>query len=320
MATYSDSLGNYFLGDMTFPSGDPISNTTKANMGTDLASIVSSSGLRARNIATNSDFDALSGINILHFGANADTIDDRLLFVSGLYNTTIANDNRIYLFNNLGGLLTTTPNTSAGNTNLTNQIYRRRSMDVPGTTNTPENPQWLSTGREVYWAGVSDGNSLALVQFSLGNQSSAGDLLELKFWYGGLLINPDASLNIVSKQYVTLVATALQGNGGGTSNLDFYRRGKAFLDNENFSNTGVNYPFTGATKKQSVKDFEVFNSSSLMGKARNLLIGKGSYPLLIPLLINGTGGLKTWLPVCHYCPDPSQSAYTILMRCYSTAV
>jgi hypothetical protein len=317
MSSYNDNINNYFLGEVSISGGDPISTTTKNNVGTDLANIISSSGLRARNLAVDSDFNSLSSINMLHFGAKDDTIDDRILFVSGAYNgTSSLLDNRLYLFNDLGGTLSTTPNNSTGNTNLTNQIFRRRSLDLPGITHTPQVPNW-NIGREVYWTGCTDGNSLGLVQFSLGNNAVAGNSIELRFWYAGLLLFPHPNLNTISKQYVTIVATTIYTLSTGTGEVNFYRRGKAFIDNETFSNTDAIYNFTCTNgtipTKQWAKNFEIKQNGIIQGQARNLSIATGSYALLHPITIANTGGRNKWLPVAHY-GVPEQSAYTILMR------
>lgn len=329
MTVYTDNLNNYFLGNVSISNNDPITDTPNSSAGTDLSSICSSSGLRTRNIALDADFNGMTPINMLHFGANLDgsTIDDRILFVSGAYGGTGLQDNRLYMFNNSGGTLTATANIDSGATNLTNQVYKTRSHNIPSSTT--RIPNWGVTGNPVYWAGVCDGNSLALVQFSVGGTSASGFNLELKFWYGGLLLNPDASLTTNSSKYVTIIATALTINRA-RQDVEFYRRVRCYLGNETFPDIGyttghsigADYTFTCSNgtipNKQWVKDFIVKNGTTEMGKARNLLIGTGSYELLRPLKVLGTGGEETWLPVCHYCTDPYSSAYTILMRCKSS--
>jgi hypothetical protein len=321
MGNYNDGIGNYFLGEVSLSGADPISDTPLNQLSTDLSAILTNSSARFRNLPSNSDFGSLANSCNIHFGANADTIDDRILFVTG-QNTGSAgagvNDNRLFLFNDTGSTVTITLNTTGGSTNLTNQIFKVRNL-VNSANGTVILPNWNTTSPSVYCCGVSDGESIGLVQFALNNANANTDFLELKFWYAGLLQSPEASLNTTSKQYITLLSTCFLYTGSfNRDNAHFHRKGRVFLTNETFNNTQASYTFTCADStiptKQWVKDFEVKNGSTVMGTARNLLIGTGSYPLLIPITIDGTGGLETWLPVCHY-GDPLQSAYTILMRC-----
>ncbi len=316
MANYNDGLGNYFLGNVTLSSGYPVSDTDKNILSTDLTAILTNSGARFRDIPTNTEFSNNS-CNIL-FGANEDTIDDRIALVTGLLTggSGAVNDNRIYLFNNLGSTLSTRINTSAGTTTLTNQIYLHRSL--PSGVLTTGNPAWNSL-TTYYWTGVSDGNSIALASFVLNTNplNYNGYRIESRFLYAGTLLSPDGSLDTQSKKYITIVATNFMSGGSGEGQFQFYRQGRGHLQSETFNGSSGIINFSCANSNvptnQWTMPFKPLDTGTPNGTARNLLIGRGSFPLIYPLTISGTGGREKWLPVCHF-NLAENSAYTILMR------
>lgn len=332
MASYTDSVdssiryGGDIGGDsysITDATLNISSDTTLSNLSTDLASVCTGAGLSYRNLATNADLSSFTqSSNILYFGANGD-IDDRIIFMTG--NNAVGA--KLYQFNNSGSTLTTTVNNSADATNLTNQT---RKLRADWDTAQPVLMAWNVSNPTIYCAVFCDGQSLGILTYGVvanTNVITASNtvyVIESRFFYAGKVTSPHASLDTTGKQYVSILSNCTWSTGSGTTvNFETYRGNRCQIGNELFVNTTETYPTftcTGGSPtptKQWVKPLAIYNGGTLMGYARGLLMGIGSFPTYYPTKIVGTGGEETWIPVCNYGTFGNEQI-KILMRCKST--
>lgn len=343
MAIFSDGVGNHYLGEAVFannnvgfPSINYFQGYPKETITQELTALCTQAGLNFRDVYP--QIPLLDGTTagtslycLIAFGADTDTINDRYAFIFNQFNSdnTGISDIGSFLYNDSGftgtgsGPVTVTTNRIAfvRNREITNQGARPTTgTDQPNRSN-------------IYFAGVSDGKSLALfyTRYFFENNPVNQNLAYSSFYYAGLLDDVNTNFNYYSNNNMTR-SILLSGYSGA-----------------NFTDIATNMPpifgahFATPTGKLTLRtgdavypiacsdlqipgptwatDMYVFDNNATLGfpaigRVRNLLLAEGTFTLGRPVRIQGSvfpdGGFNAWLPVGIY------AGKTVLMRCYTT--
>lgn len=321
---YAGNVGGSFLA--------PTSDSTDANISTDLASICTGTGLLYRNLATNADFALRTqSSNIIRFGAAGD-IDDRIRFTIGLTSTAASAiiSSRISIFNDSGDTGTAIANGNDYNENPTNQTRKIIAGEQTPSASSNTHRWNVSPVPTIYYAAVTDGSSLGLIQYCIRTEDTGTPIRnpECNFLYAGSVTSPHASLTTTSSRYVIMQShcNSYQYTGSTMKIQLMYANRGAFamegftqLNNEPYTLPLVCTGGSPTPTKQWAVPFPIVSGGVVMGYARNLLMGIGSFPMFVPVRITGSGGNETWMCVCHYGVWGNE-LLKILMRCYSTSV
>jgi hypothetical protein len=318
MTIYSDAINNKFLGDCIWANHDINYPTTKflqahpySSISAELTSLVTASGLKFRDVATQATFDTLSPYVLLTFGANSDTIDDRYTFLDrplGSPGSTVFN-NGVALFNNNGFIGTNAWN---GTNNLT------AVSNFSGQNNNA-----ISTQRTVF-AGCSDGESLGLFWY---NTTTTRIIERYALQYAGTLADVNSNFNYYSENQITRSILATTNHEGGSIPVNSLKMAHFIAGGGKLCLTtgDAQYPIVCADGQnptsQWATDMYVFDNDATLGypaigRVRNLLLAQGTYTIGKPVKIQGSAmpdaGFNRWLPVGTF------AGKTVLMRCYSS--
>lgn len=347
MTTYSDGIGNHFIGNVgfsnynnSFPDAEFFVADELTNFSADLTSICTSAGLLFRNVISQSvidDYLANATLNgapnlsrtLLHFGPAGD-INDRfgIGIHAGASSGSITGGGPVSLYNNSGS--TNTSNTIDESTNLLcragfntgvygiNGGIRRISFSKAGVSGGTFSP--------IYYCGVANSSSLALyiTQFRYSNASGQAGIFS-QFSYAGIM----SDLNTTSSYYNASVSTSAVIFSGGYISSDNTTVMPTINGRHHIGGTSkfpletndALYPITCSGNQMASHAYIFDNDPSrnypCMGRAPNLMLANGYYVVGKPVKILSStpdAGQNSWLPVGVF------GGKTMLMRCYSTNI
>jgi hypothetical protein len=342
MTIYSDGVGNKFLGDciyanhnLNYPTIKFLQAFPKEGISAELALLCDSAGLQYRdiypqNLLLDGSTAGIELYNLIAFGTSPDSINDRYAFIFNQFNTDFAgiSDVGSYLYNNSGF-------TGVGSGPMpvtTNNIARVRNREITSQGFRPATGTDGPTRSNVFFAGVTDGFSLALfyTRYFFANNPVNQNMASSSFYYAGTLADVNTGFNYYSENIMT--RSILFSGYAGINTFDAgsfppIAGGHRINNVPNLTlQTGdARYPIVCADAQtptsQWATDFYVFHNSATlgypaMGRVRNLLLAEGSYTLGKVVKIQGTAmpdaGQNSWLPVGTY------AGKVVLMRCYTS--
>jgi hypothetical protein len=317
---YSDTAGNYYLGDCLFANHDINYRTfdflrahPHASISSELTSLLISSGLSYRNVASQGLFDSPnSDFTLVSFAADSDAISTPSRFTFNKVNSAV-------------GASTPSDGTSmyddTGYTPTDNTLSSTNALSV--VSNSFSYP-FIATSSDVetHWSGVADAESLALYCYSISKADPTK--YSRHFWYAGTLSNVNTTYGYYSANQLTKSVCLYFSEYNGTYS---YYGGRHYIGGASkqlLQTRGANYTITCTDAQTPVNPWSTFFyvydddteiGDPLIGRVDNLLLGTGSYVIGRPVVLNtpvGDTGSNVFLPVGTF------AGKTVLMRCYSS--
>lgn len=351
MAIYSDSAGNYYLGDClygahngSFPSVEYLQAYPHSGISAEIEALCTASSLRYRNVLPQYLFDQnsllIADTIMLSFGALSDTIDDRYIFTSHgfLLGTSGGSGSHppVAYYNNGGftGINNYQPNNTTlrgviGKSNnfytVTTQVLSNfHIIPFSNTKDSLTRVNWVGdpdyTG--LFWAGVCDGESLGL--FTQIKRFSTGRICQA-FWYAGTLkdVNPNYGHNgdIITR------SICIMGHESPFPASPTYEIGAGhYMDSTRqlcLTSGRANYAIVcsdGQTPSATwLAEMVVFDAAYnvAIGTVRNLFLATGTFIIGKTYKISGSvfpdSGSIWFLALGIF------AGKTVMMRCYSSA-
>lgn len=324
MTVYSDSAGNYYLGDCKFSNSSIYYPTVKvltahpySSLVEGLNSIASLSGLKIGSLKTQENFNTSGGINyqspFLTFSSKDDIITNRYNFSASIMIGSGPPSSQASINNDSGNSLVSTNKASSG-------AYFSFNID-------PTNVNFS----KIAVVAVTDGYSLGLV---ICQKDLAGKSQRFDFYYAGVLKEVNTGFNYYNSSIITSsIAMGIYLTSGRDTSVNqnypnnsldvihYMLGGKRALNTDD-----AQYPIACADNQipttEWATDFLIFDNNSVLGnpcigKARNLLLSTATNLTIgKPVYITGSavpdGGSRWYLPVGNF------AGKTVLMKCYSS--
>lgn len=347
MATFSDGIGNYYIGNVSFSNFNPsfpnfeytIADTL-SNFTADLTSICTSAGLKFRNIVSQATIDAYLANptlstspnlsrTLINFAAQEDNIDDRYgLGMNAGTSSVTSSGGCATLFNNSGSTNVTNAFNETANL-LSRTSFISGSYGIGGGSLTLN---FLKTdigtlNTPIYYCGVANNQSLALYfcQQRFTNTSYQSGRMSL-FVYAGIM----SDVNTLMGRYnANIISKSILFTGGRSTFADLANmpiiNSRHYIDGASQTLLELDvaqYPITGTDgTSQSCSHAYVFDidpsrSDPCMGRAPNLMLANygGLYKEGRPVKVLSCpdAGHNSWIPVGIFARK------VMLMRCYST--
>lgn len=356
MTIYSDNAGNKFLGDCIWANHNisyPTINFLQAHPHSSISAELNQLGTESFGSKLyyvepqnhlNDFAQTVARVLIGWTPINDNQCANARFLIGYRENQSIWNANegaysgyvRLGMFNDTGFNQSYDSLPSTINNRLIN--IRRNHLNIQISNDTTTNMEGFLPSSfdksEIIWAGVSDGNSLALFKYQYDFVTNR---IRFAFNYQGLLADINTNSNYynatIANQCVMFLgaSTGIAGRypSNGTVEQSLLAGGH-FIANthKQLLTTGdARYPIVCADGKtpssQWATDFYVFDNNATLGypaigRVRNLLLAQGTYTIGKPVKIQGAvspdNGFNAWLPVGTF------AGKTVLMRCYSSVL
>jgi hypothetical protein len=326
MTIYSDSTGNYYLGNSLYGNhavgyGSYFKGHPHSSISSELTALLDASDLKFSNVLSQSDFDSYAVPRTLCcFASKLDTTAKRYTFnTGGSWTGLVGGSSPTGLVYNDTGYIGT-----GGATNATNSI-----INMAGGSNTG---LAISLTNNMSWAGVTDSYSLSLFVYvkNLDTNVYSGH-----FWHAGIVANVNTNFNYYSENFMTQSVFLIAGATSGAGKLDVF--GRHYINNTSqllleqgdalYSIVCVESgPPVGTTLWAT--DFYVFHNNAglgypVIGKVRNMLLALDTNNVINEMgkliRVNGgmsDGGSPYYIYVGNWGTGQT-GVKKILMRCYS---
>lgn len=303
MTIFTDSISNYFLGDVLYGTHDvanPTISYTKAekitgnNISTQITSICNSLSIN-HTISGDWTFPTLGSQNFSFRFPNDTSVNHRFQY-----------------FSNSSGFL------KRGKNDAGSDVFGDLTTSIGSTLFIPVEESSLLYERQM--CGVFSNRSIGL--FFIRRRVAAPNTILSLFMYAGEM--QDGQISMFTSTYLARsVIFASNNNGAGSTGWHYFVPN---LVNKTVLSSGVAFypincsdgqtPGTEHTSHFWVRYDDVNLNYPYMGRLPNLLYAQGTYIIGKPVKLSGSVmpdlGHNHWLPVAKW------GTYTILMRCYSS--